>query len=854
MYPLRRRRTALLAPYVFALLLLATRVSAEVPGCPPPGELETSNAYCFANGYFLVAGAQGILDELRFDPTGEGAYGPNLIVSMRVQGSRPSDVAWRIDGDRLSISGIGVTTQLQIEGAQPYVPVERADRLLPGSTLGQSFVADVPFNKVGGSFPTWGSATSAMTLTLKRDGPDGPVVTSRRFTDLVDNAWVYMEFDAQQPGTYYLEISEPSGTVGWWTAARDTYPQGQAFHNGRPDPTADRTLNFTFLRDLVRTGTWHIQLDGDEMILRFAPNPREPGGQFGAGFEMVTPWEKSGYDVTNPATTPFLVFQNSRGRYQPIEAYKRIDSWEFDGPPIYATGQNGYDLEFGGDITKIEWSMDEDAMTWRFVPTGSVVDRLRIKVHEPTGRIPEYFPVFYSSDPEFDALLNRFYYERAYSYAGGSFAGWMEWTGLIHAWVAHPHREALRQALLTNGQDPDGYVWSYGPHRGWPFPEPAIYDTRHFTTNASFILGAYRYYTWTKDQGFLRAILPKLRLAMRFQLEELGGKDGLVVLPGPHHSGRKGDLGSNYWDILPFGHLSAYENIYFYASLRAMAEFERAVGNAQEAERLLALSERTRVLYNQTFWDDEVGRYIGAVDIDGVRHDYGFTFLNMEAMAYGLAEPWQAERIYHWMEHEPTSAGTADTYTKWIFAPRTTTIHNDGWFYPGWPGTPFGDQVQDGGAVLYTSFYDVMARRELLGTENAWQRFVAVLERYALPDKLAGGSPLYFGEIPQRELPGQVGTDEPFPESALVPSAVLYAFIGARATVDGLWVDPHVPEHFEFLGVRNVSYRGWSLDIRVSDSIVQVEGRRGDEAFRVDWALDVERPFLLEQAVPDIDM
>ena len=41
-----------------------------------------------------------------------------------------------------------------------------------------------------------------------------------------------------------------------------------------------------------------------------------------------------------------------------------------------------------------------------------------------------------------------------------------------------------------------------------------------------------------------------------------------------------GDQGNNYWDILPFGHLDAYANCVFYASLEAMQEMEVALDGA----------------------------------------------------------------------------------------------------------------------------------------------------------------------------------------------------------------------------------------------------------------------------------
>ena len=37
------------------------------------------------------------------------------------------------------------------------------------------------------------------------------------------------------------------------------------------------------------------------------------------------------------------------------------------------------------------------------------------------------------------------------------------------------------------------------------------------------------------------------------------------------------------------------------------------------------------------FWNEDRGRFVACIDIDGAAHDYGFTFLNLEAIYYGFA-------------------------------------------------------------------------------------------------------------------------------------------------------------------------------------------------------------------------
>jgi hypothetical protein len=63
----------------------------------------------------------------------------------------------------------------------------------PGRTLGQSFTVEKAFGSVGGCFPTWKAAGSAMTLSLHRNGPGGERLSMKRFEKVEDNAWLSLE-------------------------------------------------------------------------------------------------------------------------------------------------------------------------------------------------------------------------------------------------------------------------------------------------------------------------------------------------------------------------------------------------------------------------------------------------------------------------------------------------------------------------------------------------------------------------------------------------------------------------------------------------------------------------------------
>ena len=198
------------------------------------------------------------------------------------------------------------------------------------------------------------------------------------------------------------------------------------------------------------------------------------------------------------------------------------------------------------------------------------------------------------------------------------------------------------------------------------------------------------------------------------------------------------------------------------------------------------------------------------------------------------------------METEPTSSGKADTYSRFIFAPRATTVHNPmwkpnsdpsadlrdptqttpPWWVSWWKGTPYEEQCQDGGAILYISYFDLMVRLRYFGANNAWKRWQEILNRYRLPDRLSGGAPLYTGEKPQQEDAGQVGVDYPFPESGMVPCFLLYGVVGMEATPAGLRITPNLPNALAYAEVRNVVWQGATLTVRVTRQKVELRGRK----------------------------
>jgi alpha-L-rhamnosidase len=117
-------------------------------------------------------------------------------------------------------------------------------QLSSGATQGQSFTSDKSFISVAASIPTFFTTNSGMTLSLYRGGPGGQLVTRKRFANHPDNAWAELKFGKPlSPGKYYLEQSDATGRIGWWSYDKGGYEFGEAYANGKRT-TGDRKIRW----------------------------------------------------------------------------------------------------------------------------------------------------------------------------------------------------------------------------------------------------------------------------------------------------------------------------------------------------------------------------------------------------------------------------------------------------------------------------------------------------------------------------------------------------------------------------------------------------------------------------------
>ncbi len=388
-----------------------------------------------------------------------------------------------------------------------------------------------------------------------------------------------------------------------------------------------------------------------------------------------------------------------------------------------------------------------------------------------------------------------------------------------------------------------------------------VYDTRHTINNPIFILASCRYFNWTGDLDFLRRQIDRMRLALRYQQTIMGGlKYNHIRNPWPGHDGVPGftrdkdgkltihaghGIGNNYWDLMPFGWDDLYATNQYYAATIALADLEDAIeknpgwniplGTLKlDPKSLRQHARQVKETANRLFWNEKNGRFIACIDKNGHKHDYGYTFLNLDAIWYDLANPDHAQRIMEWITGKRIVDGDTSTgkdIYRWRFGPRATTVRNVKWYAHVWhapQSIPWGGQVQDGGAVLGFSFYDLWARLNILGPDDAWQRLTEILA-WEKEVHAAGGYRKYYEggkrgtTLQGGGTAGGLGIDKEFYESSLIPSIVTYGFVGLDARPDGsLLINPRLPKSCPEMAITNLLVHNTPCDIRVTHRTIEL--------------------------------
>lgn len=378
------------------------------------------------------------------------------------------------------------------------------------------------------------------------------------------------------------------------------------------------------------------------------------------------------------------------------------------------------------------------------------------------------------------------------------------------------------------------------------------YDTRHNINNLQYIKGCNDYFNNTRDLDFLRRNIARMRRAFRgFMYDHHTLTEGVVLTTWVGHNGKGAiicdkdgnfvkacgeGIPNNWLDILPYGHYDCYCTAYYYSAVLHMAQIERMISNnpqwniedkfeALDADFLLAHSKEVKRKANEMFFNDKTGRFIACIDEDGVSHDYGFVLSNLEVLYAGLADEDHAKLVMDWISGRRIVEGDTsqgDDIYKYVFAPRITTLKNDDYWFWGWEwfkAIPFGGQIQDGGATLAFSYFDIMARIKAYGPDDAWKRMSQILDWYSdVCDE--GGYKNYYEKhnltLQGANVAGGLGITSEFFESFLPVQSILYGFLGYQPNAQNIVINPEIPSELETISITNIAWCDIEMDIYVS--------------------------------------
>lgn len=419
------------------------------------------------------------------------------------------------------------------------------------------------------------------------------------------------------------------------------------------------------------------------------------------------------------------------------------------------------------------------------------------------------------------------------------------------------------------------------------------YDSRQIDNGYNLIEASKLYYEFTGDKKVLEDSLNRCRQIIMFMTYNMGGEYGLVDLSnfvghdgGVIEDGVARTIASSYWDVLSLSPKSIYAQVLYYQSLNNLAYLEKCAKDegitlqkpsiklteggsieydlTQNDLTLLAKKVASKVQepVNKTqktgFFDTENGRFIEGFNMHGDVVDYGSTIFNNMVVSAGMATKGQSEQVISWINGERQIEsdnakgfkGNSDEYLNYgiydfDFAPRITTVKNSKQYttgHYGEAGKIYGASCQDGGAILFTSYYDLMARIETRGVEDAYQRLKGIRDWYLKVYNYAkengyGGTWFYRAyynnvlgiSLQGMDVAGSLGLDSEFLENAILYAVVPFGFFNLQSVgVKNLSVTPEIPSELDFWRMENLMFNGVRYDLEAGKDYVILESVRGN--------------------------
>ena len=368
-------------------------------------------------------------------------------------------------------------------------------------------------------------------------------------------------------------------------------------------------------------------------------------------------------------------------------------------------------------------------------------------------------------------------------------------------------------------------------------------------------------------------------------------------------------IGNGYWDLTVSPFLNLEANIYYYQALRAMAVLEDALkdtsmedGSSVHVKNRLPYEDDVYYSFNSEslntladlvkqnmekdinpvaeentnpynagdyhyankggFYNPKTGRFaLGINEYNGEILDYGYVYWNLEAICAGIGTNEQQLSIMNWIDGNRIVEGDTSTGKDiyyYEFAPRYNTldcgdvlgfVRDENFYYRFYRDNYdiWSRQLQNGGAAIAWSYYDLVARSKVLGTKNAIKRLDEIKKWYLKVLDFGGNGYNFYDdyyEDLQEQLEqedydkwymvysvqdavnkggGALGLDAEFIESVILLRAIPDALYGMDASINNnlqfTYGENNMHQYFE---IYNMKYGDIVYSIRSKKNVMEV--------------------------------
>ena len=366
------------------------------------------------------------------------------------------------------------------------------------------------------------------------------------------------------------------------------------------------------------------------------------------------------------------------------------------------------------------------------------------------------------------------------------------WYTLGSDYLTPEFSRQLFELIAQHGIEEGGKVTEFIMACADP-PFKSDYDLNINDDTPLIACAAYHHYAVTHDRGTLERLWPMVRGACDWIITQMRG--GLVVA----HSQEANVWGISGWrNIIPQSQISGAVteiNVECARALRLASSLARILGDADTADRYREAGDKLKNTINKRLVSDRTGLYLLNIDPEGEAH-HDITGDQIFPVLFAVADEDRKRKILDLL------------YTPEFW-------------------TPFGVRTVGKNQQEYDPEYGVHLLGGIWPNLTAW---VAYCSKTHSPRRLVSGmrniwkiseveNPKAYqnvmpGLFPER-LSGETFKSRGMAMSPWMPPTYLWlayeGLLGFEPSPDGLRINPHLPEDWKWVGVRDVPIMGTTM-------------------------------------------